>query len=45
MVPICRGGAGADGQLWIAMQHVKGADAALRAGAMTPARALRISAR
>jgi serine/threonine protein kinase len=34
----------ADGQLWIAMQYVEGIDAesALRAGAMTPVRALRI---
>jgi serine/threonine protein kinase len=33
-----------DGQLWIAMQYVKGTDAeaALQAGAMTPMRALRI---
>jgi eukaryotic-like serine/threonine-protein kinase len=41
IVSICNRGEADDGQLWIAMQYVAGTDAeaALRAGTMTPARA------
>ncbi len=44
IVAIYRRGETADGRLWIAMQFVDGtdADAALKAGAMTPQRAVRI---
>lgn len=44
IVAIHRRGETAEGQLWIAMQFVDGddADAALRAGTMTPQRAIRI---
>jgi hypothetical protein len=44
IVAIYRRGETADGQLWIAMQFVEGtdADAALKAGTMTPQRAVRI---